>query len=107
MGIHIETERIECDTSCGDELIYKKIANECCGKCFPLFCNVDEKKFKIGTIWKSDDNCTVNECIDSGNELRVASYKKSCPKLKNCPEESLEMKDCCPYCNYRKQREFD
>lgn len=106
IGAHIDVERIECDTSCANDQVYKTIASECCGKCYSTFCTVGEKKFKTGEIWKSSDKCTVNECIDTGTDLIVTSYKKSCPKLKNCPEDSIEMRDCCPYCNYRSQSEF-
>lgn len=86
-------------------MVYRNLPNECCGKCFATFCVADEAKFEAGAIWKSADNCTVNECIDTGTEMKVASYKKNCPRLKNCPKESIEMRDCCPYCNFRNQRE--
>lgn len=99
----IEIERRECNTTCGDDFAYKTLPNECCGKCFATVCTSDDKKFKAGDIWKSADNCTVHECIDTGSDLFVTSYKKNCPKLKNCPQENIETRDCCPYCNYRSQ----
>lgn len=99
----IETVRMQCEASCTGDYIYKTLPNECCGRCIPMFCKVNEKKFKAGEIWKSSDNCTVNECLDTGTDLIVTSYKKSCPKLKNCPQENLEIRDCCSYCNYRTQ----
>lgn len=78
--------------------------NECCGRCIRNFCIDNAQKYKPGEIWKSKDNCTVNECIDIGNDMIVSSYKKSCPKLKNCPSELIQERDCCPYCNYRSER---
>lgn len=104
---HIDVRRIECDTTCGNDFIYKTVSSECCGKCVATFCKANDQKFKAGDIWKSVDNCTVNECIDIGTDLVVTSYKKSCPQLKNCPQESLEIRDCCPYCNYRIQSKFE
>ena len=101
---HIEMVQLECTASCSDDFIYKTLPGECCGTCFPLYCKSGENKFKVGEIWKSSDNCTVNECIDTGSDLVVTSYKKSCPKLKNCPQENIEIRDCCPYCNFRGQR---
>jgi hypothetical protein len=104
IGPQIDVEQIECNTSCLNDQVYKALPNECCGKCISAFCTADGRKFKAGDIWKSSDNCMVNECIDTGTDLVIESYKKNCPKLKNCPEEYLEMRDCCPYCNYRLQR---
>lgn len=101
---HIDVRQVECDTSCADDFIYKTLPNECCGQCVATFCTSGSKKFKAGDIWKSSDNCTVNECIDTGFEPVIESYKKSCPTLKNCPQENIEIRDCCPYCNYRSQR---
>lgn len=103
----IDVQRRECDTSCNEDQVYKTLPGECCGKCFTTFCAVDEKKFKVGEIWKGFDNCTVNECIDTGTDLIVTSYKKNCPQLKNCPPGNIEMRDCCPYCNFRSQSEFN
>lgn len=101
----IDVKTVDCETSCADDFTYKAIPNECCGKCVASFCTIGDKTFKVGEIWKSANNCTVNECIDTGSELIVSSYKKSCPKLKNCPEDNVELRDCCPYCNNRNQRE--
>lgn len=70
-------------------------------------CIHGEKVYKPGDIWKSDDNCTVNECIDNGIQINVSSFKKSCPELKNCPQEFIQTKDCCQFCNYRTQRFFN
>jgi hypothetical protein len=103
---HVDIMQKECDNLCGDGFVYKTQPNECCGKCVEAFCTSGDRKFRAGEIWKSFDNCTVNECIDTGVDLVVTSYKKSCPKLKNCPEDNIEMRDCCPYCNYRSQRKF-
>lgn len=102
--IRIETVQLKCSTSCSESYIYKTLPGECCGTCAPTFCKYGESKFKIGEIWKSSDNCTINECIDKGSDVVVMSYKKSCPILKNCPEDNTEIRDCCPYCNYRAQR---
>lgn len=102
----INIERTKCETACGVDYVYKALPGECCGKCFATFCISDDKRFRAGDIWKSADNCTVNECIASGGELIVTSYKKSCPKLKNCPQDNIEIRDCCPYCNHRSQSEL-
>lgn len=98
---------MKCNTSCDNDFIFKTFPNECCGKCVATYCKAGDQKFKAGDIWKSADNCTVNECIDTGTGLVVTSYKKSCPQLKHCPQESIEIRDCCPYCNYRSQSEFE
>lgn len=101
---HIDIQQLACNTPrCASDFIYKTLPTECCGKCVSSICLADGKKFKAGDIWKSDDNCTVNECIDTGFDLVVTSYKKSCPTLKNCPHDSIEIRDCCPYCNFRRQ----
>lgn len=100
----IDTQRLECTASCSDDFIYKKLPGKCCGTCVPTFCTSKEKKYKIGEIWKSFDNCTVNECINNGDDVVVTSYRKSCPQIKNCPQENIEFRDCCPFCNYRSQR---
>lgn len=102
---YIDAVRLNCDSSCETDYVYKKFPHECCGQCVPKYCSSNSRSFLPGDIWKSSDNCTVNECIDTGRELVVSSYKKSCPKLKNCPQENIEVKDCCPYCNVRSQSE--
>lgn len=102
----IDIQQLSCNIECPDDFIYKPVPSECCGKCFSKFCSSNEKKFNAGDIWKSGDNCTVNECIDTGLALVVNSYQKNCPRLKNCPQENIEIRDCCPYCNHRAQSEF-
>lgn len=103
----VDIDQIECNTLCAADHVYKTRPTECCGKCVATFCESGGKKFKVGDIWKGSDNCTVNECIDGGAAgPMVASYKKNCPKLKNCPQENIEIRDCCPYCNNRGQSEL-
>mgnify|MGYP006365448171 CR=1 FL=1 len=106
-GSKIIEFNIECITICDDDQMYQKVKNQCCGQCVSRFC-VDEKgiKFKPGDTWKSPDNCTINECIDDETEFRVISYQKTCPKLQNCPISSIEIRDCCQYCNYTQDRKF-
>lgn len=102
--LHIDFEKKECNSNCDHDFTYKTLPNECCGRCVRNFCKDGDKNYKPGDIWKSSDNCTVNECIDNGIEVVASSFKKSCPKLKNCPQELIQDRDCCPYCNYRAQR---
>lgn len=102
---HVDVQQVDCNATCSDGFAYKTQQGECCGSCVAMACLSGEKKFGVGEIWKSEDNCTVNECIDTGKGLVVAAYKKNCPKLKNCPEGSIELRDCCPYCNYRNQNQ--
>lgn len=101
---HIDIQQLACNNQqCSNDFTYKTLPTECCGKCVPSFCQVDGKKFRAGDIWKSEDNCTVNECIDTGFEHVVSSFEKTCPKLRNCPQNRVEVRDCCPYCNYRQK----
>lgn len=100
---------LKCNTTCNSEdEFYRNNSKECCGHCSSKFC-VDEKegkKYNSGDTWKSPDNCTIYECVDDGIELRMTSYQKTCPKLQNCPTSSIEMRDCCPYCNYRRDSKY-
>ncbi|CRL02097.1 CLUMA_CG015286, isoform A [Clunio marinus] len=98
----IEIEKIECNITCPEDYVYKNSTKDCCGSCYATFCMLDDVKHKIGSIWKSDNNCTVNECVYNSDEPYVTSYKKSCPKINSCELESIEVKDCCPYCNSMK-----
>lgn len=90
-----------CNVTCEVGFIYKFPQNECCGQCVSLFCKFGGKLYNPNDIWKSPDNCNVNECVDTGNGYVVNSYKKSCPKIRNCPAEFVETKNCCPFCNAR------
>lgn len=93
----------KCNIKCKADEIHRKFYGSCCGECIKAFCYDNEKKFNPGETWKSPDNCTINECIDDGREIQVNAYKKTCPKLQNCPELNIEIRDCCSYCNYRKE----
>lgn len=106
-GSKIIKINVECNTSCANDEIYRKIPNDtCCGQCTSKFCVDQEgRTFNSGETWKSPDNCTINECIDDGLELRVTSYQKTCSKLQNCPASNIEIRDCCPYCNLRRDSE--
>lgn len=97
----------ECNIKCKNGEIHRELYGNCCGECIRAFCFDNEMKFNPGDTWKSPDNCTINECIDDGREFRVNSYRKTCPKLQNCPESSIETKDCCPFCNYRRESELE
>lgn len=104
----IEKRNKICNKNCNStEEVYRSVPGECCGKCMSAFC-IDEhhQKHDDGEVWKSYDNCTINECINDGLEFVISSYKKHCPKLRNCPRENIEMRDCCPYCNYREDRKL-
>jgi hypothetical protein len=99
----VEKNPVECNLTCGANEILKSIPGECCGKCVDAFCiDANKKRFKIGDVWKSDDNCVINEC---GSDLEVTSYNKKCPKVKNCPNDAIEVRDCCQFCNYRRESE--
>jgi hypothetical protein len=103
----IERSSRACNTSCAGNLIYTPVRGECCGRCESAVC-VDENSqrgFREGEVWKNADNCTINECLRKGNKLVVGSYKKSCPRLRNCPVDNIEMRDCCQFCN-RLESEF-
>lgn len=76
---------------------------QCCGECVKRKCMFNNKLYKIGEMWKSDDNCSFYECSanridDDVEEAKINSFKKSCPAVKNCPSDRMVIKDCCPYC---------
>lgn len=102
----IEKNIQECNRTCETNFVYKTIPGECCGKCYTALCTDDDTKelHKEGDVWKSSDHCTINECVSDGLQVFVNFYKKSCPKLRNCPRDSIESRDCCPYCNHRQQK---
>jgi hypothetical protein len=103
----IEKLTKECNYACDDDFMFKApLAGECCGNCVENFCIDNGMKRKLGDVWKSSDKCIINECIDDGTKLIVNSYQKKCPKVRNCPKESIEMRDCCPYCNYTSARKL-
>ncbi|CAG9808695.1 unnamed protein product [Chironomus riparius] len=104
--VKIEKVQKECNSTCDINFVYKTVPGECCGKCYAALC-IDgntQESFMEGDVWKSADNCTINECVSDGLEVRINYYEKSCPKLRNCPRDNIESRDCCPYCNYRQQR---
>lgn len=97
---------VECNSTCDIEQIYRIVPGECCGQCIPGICfDQSGRKFNVGETWKSPDNCTINECIDDGREIVITSYQKTCPKLQNCPTSNIEIRECCSYCNHRKDSE--
>lgn len=76
---------------------------QCCGECVRKRCTFNNQTYNIGDIWKSKDKCQFYECAgnqfaDDIIEAKVISYRKSCPKLNNCPSNEIYMKDCCSYC---------
>jgi hypothetical protein len=78
----------------------KKLPNQCCGKCVQTKCSFNNNIHKVGDVWKSDDNCTFNECsLDADNKPSITSYRKSCPKLQPCHPNNIYIDDCCQYCN--------
>lgn len=68
---------------------------QCCGECVKRRCSMNNETYQIGTMWKSDDECTFYECSSTAE---ITSYKKSCPQVQNCPSHRLTIKDCCTYC---------
>lgn len=86
------------------ELVSRK--GQCCGECVPTKCSFNKRLYKIGEMWKSDDNCTFYECSKSrsGNEddyvisAKINKYKKTCPPLGECPTNRIVIKDCCQTC---------
>jgi hypothetical protein len=103
--VKIEKVHQECNSTCDNNFEYKTVPGECCGKCYAALCTDEnsQETYKEGDVWKSADNCTINECVRDGLEVYVSYYEKSCPKLRNCPRDNIESRDCCPYCNYRQQ----
>lgn len=71
----------------------------CCGDCVQTKCKSDNGTvYDIGKMWRSADTCTFYECVLQNGHPIVSSYRKSCPPLRNCPKEKIELQNCCPVC---------
>lgn len=83
--------------------------NQCCGECVATKCSFNKRLYKIGEMWKSEDNCTFYECGKSRSgpdddyivSAKINKYKKSCPPLAECPSSRILTKDCCKVCDTR------
>lgn len=90
-----------CLLNCSNEYELVIASGQCCGHCEQRKCKYDGEVYTVGETWKSPDNCTFYECTRNTemNTINVSSYRKSCPKLLNCPQKNIVYQDCCQYCN--------
>ncbi|CAH0555060.1 unnamed protein product [Brassicogethes aeneus] len=79
-----ETLQITCDSNCefGHEYIETNNENECCGVCKPIGCVANQKIFKIGENWTSDDYCIEYSCKKINESMQIHSLEVNCLKLK-------------------------
>lgn len=81
--------------------------NQCCGECVATKCAFNGRLYKIGEMWKSNDNCTFYECgkSRSGTEddyvisAKINKYQKACPPMEECQPSHVVVKDCCKVCD--------
>ncbi|KAK0088266.1 hypothetical protein PV326_004912 [Microctonus aethiopoides] len=100
---HVELQRtVEiCNKSCEFGWEYEEpIDNEqCCGRCKQIFCIVDGKLHKSGSIWYSNDNCTTYECKNIDDQLIISTSSHLCPDISDCPLADIYNDGCCQKCN--------
>lgn len=84
---------------------------QCCGECIQKSCTFKNQTYQPGDVWRSEDKCLYYECADIFEGInvgaKVTSYKKSCPKLENCPSNEIYFEDCCPVCRTISSTEND
>jgi hypothetical protein len=50
----------------------------CCGQCEQVACVVDDKLYKPGTEWSSDDGCLTHSCSNNFT-VSIYMYVSECP----------------------------
>ncbi|RZC42307.1 hemocytin, partial [Asbolus verrucosus] len=83
-GVLKETKITNCDNNCEKGFEYVPATTEskqCCGTCKPYACLVEQKVYKDGDTWLSDDHCIHYKCVKSEGTMQVQSDITTCPAL--------------------------
>lgn len=50
---------------------------KCCGECIPSVCVINDKEYKIGEKWYSDDYCINYVCLNKNGAVSFHEYLKN------------------------------
>lgn len=50
------------------------LKEKCCGECVPFACVVNNKEYKIGEKWQSEDNCVNYVCLNKNGNVSFGKY---------------------------------
>ncbi|XP_026667953.1 hemocytin isoform X2 [Ceratina calcarata] len=104
-GIEKRAKVQECHTVCDPGFEYQPAENKsinCCGRCVPTACVVDDQVKNVGEEWFSWDSCTKFTCTSGNGTIYVETRTEECPEIDPSEEGKVQIEKryipgkCCP-----------